>query len=160
MLRNIKMTVQARPISFIKYMLTESALCLDPPYQRGNVWGLPRKRDLIKSLLIGVPIGSIIINQRLGRGEFSDDYRDAVIDGKQRILAITQFVDGEFSIPGEWVDYPGDVRYPDMPIGWQRLFRASTLSVCFTHVESMEGERQIFDLVNFSGVSQGESDIA
>ena len=34
---------------------------LNAPYQRGSVWTLDMRRNLIKSLLMGLPVGSIIV---------------------------------------------------------------------------------------------------
>lgn len=78
---------------------TDPKFDLEAPYQRGSVWTLDQRRALIKSLLMGLPIGSIIL-ARLPYAEGRASYR--VIDGKQRVEAIRAFVAGDFSVPREW----------------------------------------------------------
>ncbi len=60
---------------------------MDQPYQRGVVWGVKRRRNLIKSLLMGIPVPAIVINNRFG-AKFSHPGYDrqrnwmyAVVDG-------------------------------------------------------------------------------
>lgn len=67
---------------------------LDAPYQRGSVWTLDQRQALIKSILMGVPFGSVIIART------AEHYR--VIDGKQRIETIRKFADGDFQVPTHW----------------------------------------------------------
>ncbi len=37
---------------------------LETPYQRGSVWDDSRRQALIRSMLMGLPTGSVIINKR------------------------------------------------------------------------------------------------
>ena len=52
------------PISRFTYENALDDYDLNPSYQRGHVWGVERKRNLIKSMLMGLPIGAIIVNNR------------------------------------------------------------------------------------------------
>lgn len=71
---------------------------LDAPYQRGSVWTIDQRRALIRSLLIGLPVGSVVVSH-LGydKAEFL-----RVVDGKQRIETLRMFRQGEFGVPLEW----------------------------------------------------------
>jgi hypothetical protein len=71
-------------------------LDLNPPYQRGSVWGVERKRNLIRSLLMGLPIGAVFLNSR------HIMQPDRVVDGKQRIEAILDFLGDGLAVPAEW----------------------------------------------------------
>lgn len=71
-------------------------LDLDPFYQRGLVWTLNQKRDYILALFNGkATIEPTIVEY------FKDDYKIhmmEVLDGKQRLTTIFDFIDNKFSI--------------------------------------------------------------
>lgn len=155
----------ASPIDNFERHLERDELVMDQGYQRGSVWGVERKQNLIKSLLMGLPIGVIFVNDR----PYPDHW--AIIDGKQRILAIHGFMTDEFSVPIEW--FPDDmlspgpheideVYYSELNVRGQRVFANSgTINVywsSFSGPEMLKQEKELFDLVNFGGVPQGERD--
>lgn len=147
-----------RPIEVIHHWLQNNQLLIDPPYQRGVVWGETRQRNLIRSLLLGIPIPSIVINDRM-TAEWPGDYCYAVIDGKQRITAIHRFLQGKFSIPGEWLGDPREnVTFPEMTQVQQRHIKNIPTAFAEGQLKSIEAEQQVFELINFGGVAQGESD--
>jgi len=60
---------------------------LNPRFQRRNAWDAKRKSLFIESLILGLPIPQIILAEEKGRkGSF------IVIDGKQRLLTLRQFL--------------------------------------------------------------------
>lgn len=135
---------------------------LNPPYQRASVWNIPRKRELIRSLLMGLPIGAIIVNIRK-----DSDARYVIIDGKQRIEALRDMADGQIGIPAEWVPqrFQGTlhtmlvngekvpavvVDSPEHP--FMSLLMNFPLSTIEAHVPTVEDEAMIFYLVNSAGV--------
>jgi hypothetical protein len=139
---------------------------MDQPYQRGVVWGLKRKRNLIKSLLMGVPIPAIILNDRFA-AKFNEPGYDrnrnwmyAIVDGKQRISTIWAFMNNEFSCPAEWWDEnaEGEVFWRDLELPHQRFFRGSPLPVANGQFKTLEQEEELFNLINFGGLAQGEVD--
>lgn len=131
---------------------------LYPPYQRGDVWGHKRRVNLIRSLLMGVPIPSIILNDRLS-ADWPGDYRKCIIDGKQRITTILMFLDDELEVPREWFDgSPGLVSF-SMLSNCRRLgFKNMPIACSEARIKTLAGEKEIFDLVNFGGLQQGEVD--
>lgn len=60
-----------------------------PAFQRGFVWDIKKASRLIESILLGVPIPVIYTAE-------TEDGREIVIDGQQRLLSIFSFLDGEF----------------------------------------------------------------
>jgi hypothetical protein len=63
---------------------------LNPRYQRRAAWDDRRKSAFIESLILGLPIPQIILAEdRRKKGSF------LVIDGKQRLLALSQFTSQE-----------------------------------------------------------------
>lgn len=69
--------------------LRQSNIFLQPSFQRRDAWRIERKSRLIESILLGLPIPQIVLAERLDeRGKF------IVLDGKQRLLTLLQFVGG------------------------------------------------------------------
>lgn len=162
MLERLRLSATNRPLDVIRYWDKEDSIILDAPYQRGHVWGKTRQRNLIRSILLGVPIPSIVINDRASAG-WDEMVSCAVIDGKQRITVILAFLKGELGIPAEWLGVVGDenglVHYPYLPLSTQRHIKNFPLPFCEGQLPSLEAEREVFDLINFGGVPQGESDV-
>lgn len=73
---------------------------LSAPYQRATVWTLDQRQALVMSILMGLPVGSVICAKQPYTAGFV--YR--VVDGKQRIETVQGFVRGEFWVPAEWWD--------------------------------------------------------
>lgn len=63
---------------------------LDPAFQRRDVWNTKLQSSLIESFFLNIPIPQILLaSKKNERSAF------IVIDGKQRLLAIKQFLDGQ-----------------------------------------------------------------
>lgn len=65
---------------------------LDPAFQRRNVWNSKAKSRFIESLFLGIPIPQILLSSKKGQKSSF-----IVLDGKQRLLTIKEFLDGKFS---------------------------------------------------------------
>ena len=64
---------------------------LDPAFQRRNVWNTAAKSSFIESIFLGIPIPQILLSsQKDKKNEF------LVLDGKQRLLTLKEFIDGRF----------------------------------------------------------------
>ncbi|MBO0652170.1 DUF262 domain-containing protein [Streptomyces triculaminicus] len=62
---------------------------LNPRFQRRDAWNKARKSRFVESLILGLPIPQIVLAEdKERRGKF------IVLDGKQRLLAISQFASG------------------------------------------------------------------
>lgn len=77
-------------------MYAEGEYDFDPEYQRGLVWTKEQKQAFIKALMIGkAEIQPIFIrNPKKREGGLE------VLDGKQRLTAILEYVRGEFEVEG------------------------------------------------------------
>jgi hypothetical protein len=160
MLERLRLSSTHRPCDVILYWSEKDHLLLSPPYQRGLVWGHKRKVNLIRSLLLGVPIPSIVVNDRFAAG-WGEEI--AVIDGKQRMTTLLEWFKGTLGVPAEWFGVVGDenglVHFPYLPLPIQRHLKNYPLPFTEAQLPSLEAEREVFDLINFGGVPQGESDI-
>lgn len=156
-LKRLSLSQSACPADTFAFWRKEGYLELSPPYQRGDVWGPIRQRNLIRSILIGAPIPALIVNDRFAANWGKEI---AVIDGKQRITTILRFMDGGLEVPAEWFGLnPGMVAFPALEPRHQRRFRHTPVPVCEGRLESLKAEQEVFELVNFGGVPQGQSDI-
>ena len=138
-------------------------LDLDAPYQRGHVWGHQRRVELLRSLTMGMPVSGIWLNDR---GIMN---ARAVIDGKQRITTVTMWLRGEIAVPSHW--FPAEVlmdphadtvTYAGLSksgqFGWANTALVTVYTTRFTGEDHLDRERDVFNLVNFGGVPQGEAD--
>ena len=63
---------------------------LDPAFQRRNVWSTDAKSRFIESLFLGVPIPQILLSAKPAQKNSF-----VVLDGKQRLLTVKEFIDGK-----------------------------------------------------------------
>ncbi|MBM7541295.1 DUF262 domain-containing protein [Amphibacillus cookii] len=66
---------------------------LQPDFQRGEVWSIPKKRKLIDSILRGWRIPPIHVIE-------NENYVDEVLDGQQRLATIRDFMNDKIKIDG------------------------------------------------------------
>ena len=74
-------------------LVRSKTIDLSPRYQRRHRWDNARRSALIESFLINVPIPPIFLNE-------DKTGRYSVIDGKQRLSAVTGFLDDGFALEG------------------------------------------------------------
>lgn len=73
-----------------------SIIDLDPAFQRGKVWVIPRQQLFIDTLLKGWGVPKIYLAAYKGKN--NKIYKYECIDGKQRLTAVFDFFDGKFPI--------------------------------------------------------------
>jgi len=150
---------------YIPLMLGEAAeafssraLRANPEYQRGLVWSERQQKLLIDSLFRGYPLPRFYVHKRVSRALGEDTVVHEIIDGQQRIHAMSRYLKDEFALPD-----PNDKRYAlprairDAPCPWrertfsqldaslQEQLRAVELSVVIIPSETKEDEvRDLF----------------
>src|SRR6266550_7246160 len=83
------------PADFIQWRTTESVI-LTPKFQRRGVWKPAARSFFIDTLLRGMPSPPIYI--RFVQSTTRDKLIRAVIDGQQRVAAVSDFVDGQYRL--------------------------------------------------------------
>lgn len=73
----------------------------NPDYQRQSCWTMKQKQALIDSIFTGIPIGAIILAER----DWAENNKvigdmEEVVDGKQRLLTILEFICDKFPYRG------------------------------------------------------------
>ena len=92
----IRYSVGTKTVSWLYNETKKGNIKTDVAFQREEVWDKLRKSNLIVSLLSGIPIPNLLLEETSKDGEESTAY--IPIEGKQRIASIKQFIDGEFAL--------------------------------------------------------------
>lgn len=76
---------------------------MNPDYQRmGGVWTVDKRRLLIDSILNDYDLPKIYFHELSNEEYTKTGYRYAVIDGRQRLESIWGFMDGDFTLSGDF----------------------------------------------------------
>lgn len=78
-------------LSVMREMITSGAVDVNPHYQRRDRWSREKQSRLIESFVLNVPVPPIFLSEH-EYGSYS------VIDGKQRLTAINEFLSEEFAL--------------------------------------------------------------
>lgn len=130
------------------YVLCEKRheLILNPEYQRNKVWEKTQKCELVESILMGIPIPIIYLFE-------SKDGKKQVIDGRQRISAILDFMNNKFKLKQlKILKGLNDLYFKDLEPKLQGLFE--DFQMLFYIIQPPTPERvkyDIFDRVNRGG---------
>ena len=126
---------------------------LDPEYQRRHRWSIQRKSRLIESFLMNVPVPPVFLYEReLARFE--------VMDGRQRLTALSEFYSNAFKLQGlqYWADLDGKY-YRDLPTkirdGIDRRYISSIILLKETASDEAQAtklKKMVFERLNSGGV--------
>ncbi|KQW20751.1 hypothetical protein ASC80_11125 [Afipia sp. Root123D2] len=112
----------------ISTWIQDGEIDLQPNFQRGDVWPLPKKRKLIDTVLRGWSIPPIhVVVTPSGTLE--------VLDGQQRLTAIRDFMRDDFPVDGSVEPFDHSIeelhgtRYSNLPLTMRRAFDQYTLRV-------------------------------
>src|SRR4051794_27406718 len=88
-------------------------LDLSPPYQRRSVWNLEYKQFFVDSIVRNYPAPTIFLQVEVKPGAPTVYH---VIDGKQRLTTLFEFVNDEFQTPETLEDVGlADLYYSELP---------------------------------------------
>ena len=88
----IRTSVTAESIDTLVNLYQRGRLNLNPPWQRGEVWSPKKKKAVVESIMLGIPLPAIILHKNSATGGHE------VIDGQQRLRSIVQFVENKFPL--------------------------------------------------------------
>lgn len=163
----------------ISRMFSDGSGDLSPEYQRGSVWTSAQRVNLIRSFLMGLPVPSLVLSDRMdgpwperADGFPEGGYIFAVIDGKQRIETLRDWFGGDLAVPSSWFD--GDlverteqtddgpyVRFDGLTRTGQRIISTRFLiPVVEAKPASLREEAELYLLLNGAGTAQTEDDMA
>lgn len=132
---------------------------LDPEYQRRHRWSVERKSRLIESFLMNVPVPPVFLYER-------DLARFEVMDGRQRLTALSDFYEDKFSLAGlqYWSDLDGRT-YSQLPSkvrdGINRRYISSIILLKETAATEQQAamlKKMVFERLNSGGVKLGNQE--
>lgn len=132
---------------------------IDPPYQReGGIWTPDKRQLLIDSVINGFDIPKIYFHEFSPMKEVgSKKYRYAIVDGRQRLQAIWDFIDDDFPLSDDFeyihdstvkaggLTYSGLAEeYPDLKIALD----GKTLPITLIRTNDLELIEEMFSRLN------------
>jgi len=132
---------------------------LDPEYQRRHRWSKERKSRLIESFLMNVPVPPVFLYER-------DLARFEVMDGRQRLTALSDFYANKFELTGlqYWSDLDGRT-YSKLPSkirdGIDRRYISSIILLKETAASEEQAamlKKMVFERLNSGGVKLGSQE--
>ena len=92
-IKEAKIEKQRFSVFELKRKIDSGNIIIDPDFQREYVWDEKRKSELIESILMGIPIPLIYTSQ-------SNDGKMQIVDGKQRLSSLREFLNNKFELTG------------------------------------------------------------
>lgn len=89
-----------RTVSWFNKAFQRNELVLRAPFQRNPVWTTAQKSYLIDTILQGLPVPELYMQDVVDAG---GEERNIVVDGQQRIRACLDYVTGQYGLEGEEV---------------------------------------------------------
>lgn len=159
--RMISTSVDATQIATLVNYHDWGTLNLNPPWQRGDIWSPKKKKAVVESILLNIPLPAIILHTL-------EDGKIEVIDGQQRLRSIMQFVDNKFALPkfksghdlfdisGCWWDQE---RKKDIGQQHRMMFLDTKLPVLMFKNVSDSTLRKVFNLYNTAAMKLNAAEI-
>lgn len=125
----------------------------NPDYQRpGGIWSVPKKQLLIDSILNDYDIPKLYFNQTK-----DEKYEFAIIDGRQRLESIWEFINGDFTLSDEFVYFKDsnvnakNLSYADLAREYPKLkinFDSYVLPIIIIETDEIELIEDMFSRLN------------
>lgn len=136
-------------------LVTEGSIDISPKYQRRFRWDGIRQSRLIESFLMNVPVPPIFLNE--------DSYgKYSVIDGKQRLTAITEFLRGRLRLKGLRVFSDiNDQTYDELPRQLKTVVktRPTLRAIIILRQSDDDVKFEVFQRLNTGGVRLNPQEI-
>lgn len=88
---SIKIEPAQYSIFELKRRYDRGRICIDPDFQRNDVWNIRQKSELIESVIMGIPLPLIYLAENA-------DGKLIVVDGRQRLTTFFKFLDNKFRL--------------------------------------------------------------
>lgn len=108
LLQKTKIVRQTWSISEIYQKIREKKLILDPDYQRRVIWNNEKKTAFVESLYMEIMIPPIYVVEIPGE-DILEENKYEVVDGKQRLTAIMDYIKGSLKLNERNLEYYADI---------------------------------------------------
>lgn len=142
--------MQRRPnfqnIAWFNDLRQRGALDLDPSYQRRSVWNQGFKDYFIETVLLGLPSPAVFLYQDISPDGNTVQH---VVDGKQRLTSLFEFIDGKFPVSEEskLEKFRGKY-FRSLPDDVKKEFWSYIVLVEYVPSDDEEAIKGIFDRIN------------
>jgi hypothetical protein len=148
--------ISLQPTSWFNDKYRDGSLTISPPYQRKPVWAARQKCYLIESMLLGLPVPEVFVQQKVtadGKSTF------AIVDGQQRIRTVLQFIGSDLDPDEqqyskfrldkiETTSRWRNVSFADLPDENKKAFFGYLFAVRYLNTESDDEVRDMFKRLN------------
>lgn len=143
---NVVLETSDHALSTINDMVDADKIDLAPQFQRRDRWEAERQSSLIESFILNIPVPPVYLAER-------DQGRYDVIDGKQRLTAIKEFLSGTLRLRGleRFTDLNGTF-FETLPADVQSALNFRPLrTVTLLRQSSPEAKYEVFHRLNTGG---------
>ena len=145
----------------IATMVSNGKISFELLVQRSFVWERSRKTKLIESMILGYPIPAIYAKKLSNESGKRGDNTYFILDGRQRLTTIKQFLNDEFALtdlnPVVYMDNSLNMecetdisgfKFSELPESIQDMIKDTMFSITFFENLSDEEERELFLRLN------------
>lgn len=137
--RTLSLSVMDKAIIDVKASFERNKFILNPEWQRNYVWGRRVASLLIESLILDIPVPPIYLAEVVNSNE-SISYE--VVDGRQRLTSILDFMNGEFKLRGlSLLSDLNGVSYNNLPNKYKDALDERTIRMTVIKKESDEATK-------------------
>lgn len=108
LLEKTKILKQTWSILEIYQKINKSSLILSPAYQRNEIWSIDKQTSFIESIFMDLLIPPIYVVEIPGENMLEDSSYE-VVDGKQRLTAIFNFIKNGYKLKKRALEYFTDI---------------------------------------------------
>ena len=143
----------------VKKLLREmkNGTIIIPKFQRNFIWSVAKQRALIESILLGIPLPSIVLIEE------AETEKMMLVDGLQRMKTLQQFIDDEIhlgTLDSSSISPLSEKRFSELPDDFQKTILSCTMA--FTEIEGMTNREILYELFrryNTGGVNLNAAEI-
>ena len=139
--------IDSMAIQTILFKIKSKRIDMNPEYQRDIVWNKKKRQSLIETMWKNYPIPMLFMAKSTSKPDVIES-----VDGKNRLYAISQYIEGEFKVNNTGYSDIDKKYFHELDEFLQEEFKAKQLQVC-TFSEITEDQRRDF----FRRIQEGVS---
>jgi hypothetical protein len=145
----MKISISEPDLGSVVKRINANVIDLQPDFQRGDVWAVPKRKKLVDSILRGWQIPPVHVIRQ-------EEYLLEVLDGQQRLRAIQGFFNNEFPVSGKFEPIDDEVAnlhgkyFKDLPDKFKRRVEFYSIRILEVY-DFLPGETgELFNRLNQS----------